>query len=180
MTENVACPNCGAATSAAVRAREVAVGRWSTIVDAECQACSSCGEEFLMPRQLQATLEIAARIIREKKGLVSPDRIRSLRGRYGLTQEQLERLLGVSPKMVVRWERGTVVPTLAASRLMEVLETVPEAVLSLATRHGVVVRQIRSMPSWPVWERGPEIVPIPARPDSSFNVGPDDPMEAVA
>src|SRR5262245_27335397 len=130
MTKNVACPNCDGPAVAVVRPREVAVGRWSAVVDDECIRCTRCGEEFYEPGQLQATLEKAARAIREKRGLITPERIRALRILYGLTQDQLERILGVGPKTVVRWEKGSVLPTGAASVLMQLLETVPSAVIT--------------------------------------------------
>ncbi len=182
MTVNLACPACGERAEPVTRPRDVAVGRWSAVVDDEFCVCASCGEEFYLPGQVQSTLERAAASIREHKGLISPDRIRALRARYGLTQEQLERLLGVAPKMVVRWERGTVLPALAASRFLEVLESMPEPVLSaIALKHGVTLRP-RTLTS--VWTfPKPETAFAPSMQLlSRFPLGGDfdEPKEAVA
>lgn len=56
---------------------------------------------------------------------ISPDGIRALRLRFGLSQAALERLIGAGPKTVVRWERGSVSPNATAATLFRVLRDVP-------------------------------------------------------
>ena len=98
--------------------------------------------EFYEPHQMELSQQKAASVVRDRMGGVHPERVRALRDRYGLSQVQLERVLGVGAKMVVRLERGTVLPSLAASRLIEVLDDVPVAVFrSLAKKRGVVPRR---------------------------------------
>ncbi len=137
------CPQCGRGPVRNVELRrEFLVGRWSTEITHECCVCDACGEEFYDPRQSELSEQQAAAAVRAKVGLVSPERIRALRARYGLSQAQLERLLGIGSKMVVRWERGGVLPSLAASRLIEVLDDVPVAVFTkLAAKRGVVPKR---------------------------------------
>lgn len=137
------CPQCGRGPVRDVELRrEFLVGRWSTEIAHECCVCDACGEEFYDPHQAEVSELKAVAAVRAKVGLVAPERIRALRSRYGLSQAQLERLLGIGAKMVVRWERGTVLPSLAASRLIEVLDDVPVTVFrKLAAKRGVVPKR---------------------------------------
>ena len=143
MTQTRSCPECGGGPVKYVELRrEFLVGRWKTEIDHECCACGACGVEFYEPHQMELSQQKAANVVRARMGVVHPGRIRALRQRYRLSQVQLERMLGVGAKMVVRWERGTVLPSLAASRLIEVLDDVPVAVFrSLAKKRGVVPRR---------------------------------------
>lgn len=143
MIRKESCPQCGGSPVREVVARrESLVGRWTAEFEDRFCACDACGEEFYDPEQADASFRKAADSVRAKVGLVPPERIRALRERYGLSQAQLERLLGIGAKMVVRWERGTVLPSLAASRLIEVLDDVPVAVfIKLAAKRGVVPKR---------------------------------------
>lgn len=134
------CPICGGHSKPVVEAREIKVGRWTATVDDEFTRCESCGEEAYMPGQMQATQERAARVVREREKIVSPERVRAVREKYGLTQSQLERLLRVGPKTVVRWERGTVMPSAAINTLLKVLDEMPVVAASLAIENGVLLR----------------------------------------
>lgn len=143
MIREESCPQCGGRPIREVVAvRESLVGRWRAEFEDRFCVCDACGEEFYDPEQADASFRKAGDVVRAKVGLVSPDRIRALRARYGLSQAQLERLLGIGSKMVVRWERGGVLPSLAASRLIEVLDDVPVAVFrKLAAKRGVVPKR---------------------------------------
>jgi len=70
--------------------------------------------------------------MRAARGLLTPDEIRDLRRSLGVAQAALERLLGVGPKTVVRWEKGTVFQSATADRLMRLLIAKPELVSLLA------------------------------------------------
>jgi HTH-type transcriptional regulator/antitoxin MqsA len=148
MTMNPACPVCEGNTEAFAKPKEVAVGRWSRSIDVVGFKCGQCGEEFFAPGQMQAALKEAARLVRESRGLVSPERIKALRERHRLTQGQLEKLLNIGPKTVARWERGSVVPTLASSRFIETLEAHPEVVVEMAARYEVAIRPAASIGWW--------------------------------
>jgi HTH-type transcriptional regulator/antitoxin MqsA len=88
---------------------------------------------------MAATQRRASDAIRAEEGLLSAREIREIREELGLTQQGLERLLGVGPKTVVRWERGTVFQNRSTDSLLRVLRAFPEASGFLAERHGVVL-----------------------------------------
>jgi HTH-type transcriptional regulator/antitoxin MqsA len=82
---------------------------------------------------MERTQQRAVAQIRAEEGLLTPDDIRRIRGKYGLSQARLEALLRTGPKTVVRWERGTVFQSAAADTLLRLLDQDP-AILQALTR----------------------------------------------
>ena len=115
------------------------IGSRSARVLDEFARCASCGEEFYGPGQMDTTLRRAAKVLREEEGLLSATKIKALRARLGLSQSAFEQLLGVGPKTVVRWEKGTVFQNKATDSLLRVVERFPEAVRFLGDLHGVAL-----------------------------------------
>jgi HTH-type transcriptional regulator/antitoxin MqsA len=70
--------------------------------------CDECGEVFVTPEEAEALNRQACDTIRQQKHLLSPEAIRTFREEHRLSQADLEAILHVAPKSVVRWERGTV------------------------------------------------------------------------
>ena len=80
---------------------------------------------------------------------MTPDRIRAIRRRLGLTQEEAGALLGGGPRAFTKYESGSMRPRAAAISLLRVLEAHPEAVWVL---------------------RGDEVPPARSRTPSPFEV----------
>lgn len=106
----------------------------TTVDDVHQYACDACGE-------IELDLDDADRLSREQmkqvtkaKGILSPDEIRGIRKGLGLTQEEFQRLLGVSSPPVSRWEMGVMLPSKTTDNLMRVIAEVPEAVAFLMDR----------------------------------------------
>lgn len=131
------CPLCGGRLAIVAEARAVHVGKRTVRAHDRFCRCSDCGEEIYAPGQLEATQRRAASRIREEDGLLMPEEIRAIRLDLGLTQRSFERLLGVGPKTVVRWERGTVFQNQATDALLRVIRALPAAAGFLSERHGV-------------------------------------------
>jgi len=117
---------------------EISIGQRRAVVTVERQRCEKCGEIFYSPAQMDAAQRAASDEIRRQSGLLTPTQIRALRGKYGLSQVQFEQLLGVGPKTVVRWERGTVFQNRATDELLRVIDGVPGAFEFVARRNGLV------------------------------------------
>jgi len=115
-----------------VRSRNVAV-------EIERSRCTECGEILYSPEQMDAAQRAASDELRRQDGLLRATEIRDIRNKYKLTQAQFEQLLGVGPKTVVRWERGTVAQNRATDELVRVISAVPEAFEYLARKNGVRV-----------------------------------------
>jgi transcriptional regulator with XRE-family HTH domain len=71
-----------------------------------------------------------------------PEEIRALRESLGLSQAQLENLLNVGPKTVVRWERGTVFQSGAVNTLLKVLRARPDVLGVLSDANKVELRTL--------------------------------------
>ena len=127
------CPLCGLGTVSVVDGPvRVDFRDASYVVSLRHEECSSCGEQFFSPAEVDQLQSLAAGAARHERGLLTPDEIRALRRDLGLSQERLERLLGLGPKTVVRWEKGTVFQSVAADRLLRSLRFFPELLELLA------------------------------------------------
>jgi putative zinc finger/helix-turn-helix YgiT family protein len=137
MKVSAICHECGAEAQLVRERRTVKLGRRDVLADDEFMRCAGCGEEFYLPGQLAATHDRAADIVRNDEGKLSPDRIRKLREKLGISQASLEQLLDAGAKTVVRWESGLVIPNGVANTLLRVLEAIPFLARILAKWHGV-------------------------------------------
>ncbi len=93
------------------------------------------------PAQMRAAQLALVAELRRQDDLLAPEAIRSIRLKFGLTQSALETVLGVAPKTVVRWERGTVCQSRGVDQLLRLAGDVPGALAYLARRAGVELQQ---------------------------------------
>jgi putative zinc finger/helix-turn-helix YgiT family protein len=98
---------------------------------AEMYRCDNCGEVFLSPEQAKNVSKAVKAAARERLGLLSPARLLEIRRKLELSQEQLESLLGLGPKVITRWENGRVLQSKAADDILRIIERLPEAVAVL-------------------------------------------------
>lgn len=77
-------------------------------VDAKVLTCSECGEELFSEELDNATLVRAYEIYRSRHKLLSPEEIKDIRERYGLSQRSFAKLLNWGDKTVFRYENGSV------------------------------------------------------------------------
>ncbi|MEO5825691.1 MAG: type II toxin-antitoxin system MqsA family antitoxin [Gemmatimonadales bacterium] len=136
------CPLCGGEITTFRGSTEVMIGARQIVVRDAHERCTECGEGFYGPGQLERLERDAASQIRAREGLLTPDQIRAIRERLGLSQAAFEQLLGVGPKTVVRWERGTVFQNRSTDALIRVVDAVPgvvpflDALRNSARAHG--------------------------------------------
>lgn len=116
------CGECGGAVTASHDDVTFEVrGESIRVPGIEHGACELCGEEYFSLESTERLQTEAIRRSKEARGLLSPEEIRALRRSLGLTQIAFEDLLGVGPKTVVRWEKGTVYQSATADRLMRLI-----------------------------------------------------------
>lgn len=106
--------------------------------------CGRCGEEYFNGEMMDDSQRRASAVIRAEDGLLAPDEIVELRKQYGLTQAQLEKLIGAGAKTVVRWEGGTIAQNKTADTLLRVLRDFPEVVAALKKQNDVPARTRRA------------------------------------
>lgn len=131
------CYVCGGKMREVRATSRISMGSRAATVNAARLRCEKCGEEVFTPKQMDAAQVSAARALRQAAGLLAPAKIREIRQRYRLTQAELEALLGVGPKSVVRWERGTVCQSGAADTLLRLLDSSPFVFEHLAQKSEV-------------------------------------------
>ena len=133
------CSNCGGAVSRSPGNFDVRVGRRTVTVHGEYERCrGECGEFYFAPGEMDAVMQRASAMIRAEEKLLPPGEIRAFRKAIGLTQPQLEDLLGAGPKTVGRWEKGTVIQNGATDTLLRLLRDVPEALQHLLAARSIV------------------------------------------
>ncbi|MBN1775165.1 MAG: type II toxin-antitoxin system MqsA family antitoxin [Clostridiales bacterium] len=101
-------------------------------IKAEVFICDACGEELWDQKADDRNLEKAYRIYRKNHQLLQPEEIKNIRDRYGLTQIEYARLLGLGDKTVTRYEAGSIQDN-APNNLM-VLSRSPEVMRFLLER----------------------------------------------
>lgn len=129
--ENETCPICGGPATLVEEPQTMNMaGRTVTYLD-RFYRCGACEATFYSREMAGESFRRAAAVIRAEEGFLAPDEIIGLRKKYGLTQAQLERLIGAGEKTVVRWERGSVARNKTADTLLRVLTDHPEVVAAL-------------------------------------------------
>jgi HTH-type transcriptional regulator / antitoxin MqsA len=128
------CPICGASQSVEVRQErfEASYNKIPVVLDSvELFRCASCGEEFFSKEQQREVSKRVKEAARQQLGALQPERIVAIRKKLGLSQEELEELLDLGPKVVTRWENGRVVPGRATTYLLRLMEKMPQIVEEL-------------------------------------------------
>lgn len=102
--------------------RETYRGHGFEVEGIERWVCDACGNDEMSGEMADRWGAAVARERARIDGLLSPQEIRDIRKRRGLTQAQLERALGVSSPTVSRWETGVMLPSGTACKLMRVFD----------------------------------------------------------
>lgn len=125
------CVMCGG-NAIAVTERKLARYRDETVeVSRELFRCESCQEGFFTPEQAHAYTRAVKDEVRKKHGLLSPQRIAEIRNKLQLSQHELEEILGIGAKVVVRWESGKVIQGGVQDSLLRLLEREPRVLEEL-------------------------------------------------
>jgi putative zinc finger/helix-turn-helix YgiT family protein len=108
------------------------------IPDLEVVACTNPDCHPADPSDTIIETEETARRIDEETarqlGLLTPAEIRAGREHLGLTQRELQELLGLGGNSLSRWECGQVFPSRSLDSLLRIIFAVPEALVFLRSR----------------------------------------------
>ncbi|MBM4339648.1 MAG: DUF4065 domain-containing protein [Deltaproteobacteria bacterium] len=102
------CPNCEKETELELihRAEDIKVRGETIKVEMKYYKCKNCGEEFEDPKSDDDPLDKAYREYRRRHGMMQPEEVRDFRKRFGLTQNEMSRLLGWGGATLSRYENG--------------------------------------------------------------------------
>jgi HTH-type transcriptional regulator/antitoxin MqsA len=141
------CTDCGGAIARRADTFDAHIGRRTVSVPGEYDRCAGCGEFYFAPGEMDEMMKRASGIVRAGEGLLLPSQIKAFRKGIGLTQPQLEDLLGAGPKTVGRWEKGTVIQNGATDTLLRLLMDMPEALQHLLAKRGIVPNIVPLVPA---------------------------------
>ena len=102
------CPNCEKETELEVvqNVEDIKVRGEVIKVEVKYYKCKNCGEEFEDPRSDEDPLDKAYREYRRRHGMMQPEEILESRKKFGLTQNEMSRLLGWGGATLSRYENG--------------------------------------------------------------------------
>lgn len=101
--------------------------------------CPQCGEYVIFADQGIKLSEILYEEYRKRLNLLFPSEIKAIRKKYGWTQVEFEKILGVTSPTVSRWESNRVIQTKVADNLMRALMQNEGLAEELAQRAGVKI-----------------------------------------
>jgi putative zinc finger/helix-turn-helix YgiT family protein len=88
------------------------------------EVCLDCGETLSGPEAARVRHAAICRAL----GLLTPEEIRGVRDRLGLTQADFARLTGFGEATISRWERGRLLQNRGNDRYLRILAGEPRAV----------------------------------------------------
>ena len=102
------CPNCEKETELELiqKVEDIKVRGEVIKVEVKYYKCKNCGEEFEDPRSEEDPLDKAYREYRRRHGMMQPEEILESRKKFGLTQNEMSRLLGWGGATLSRYENG--------------------------------------------------------------------------
>lgn len=84
--------------------------------------CPQCGEYVIYADEADRLDDLLYDEYRKRAGLLSPSEIKAIRKKYGWTQVEFEKILGVTSPTVSRWESSRVIQTKVADNLMRAIK----------------------------------------------------------
>ena len=130
------CPNCEKISELEhiITTEELNVRGEMIKVEVEYYKCKECGEEFEDPGSKDDPLEKAYREYRRRHGMIQPEEIREMRKLYGLTQQELSKLIGWGGATLSRYENGALQDD-AHDRILQLIKN-PENLQRLVDKKG--------------------------------------------
>ena len=130
-----------------IRTKESFKIRGETIgLDVEYYKCLECGKEFAAPKTADP-IDQAYREYRRRHAMLQPEDIRANREKYGLTQQEMSRLLGWGFATFSRYENGALQDeahekalrlSIEPHNLLKLLEETPDAISSVEKRERLI------------------------------------------
>ena len=109
-TYHGSCPYCGKGTvqpTVFQNFQTKVLGFPFTVPQATVGVCDHCGERMFNGKELARWEELFMESVRQQEALLSAAEIRDLRESLDLTQVNFARLIGVSRRSIVEWEKDS-------------------------------------------------------------------------
>lgn len=96
--------------------------------------CEESGESIHTGEDMKVSDRALNRLKAEREGLPSPEEIRRIRTKLGLTQEQAGELIGGGPRAFQKYEAGDLLPSRAIGSALALLDHDPSGLAVLSAR----------------------------------------------
>lgn len=101
-------------------------GEELTIAGLTYHLCDHCGEIMFDAQEGEKYDALLVEQYAKRVGLLTPCEIKQIRKKYGINQQEFEKILGISTPSVSRWETGRVPQSKPVDILMRILDTHPD------------------------------------------------------
>lgn len=131
---NPVCPTTGAPMQRGVRPMTLDYKGASITFDMPGWYCEESGESIHTGEDMKVSDRALNRLKAEREGLPSPEEIKRIRTKLGLTQEQAGELIGGGPRAFQKYEAGDLLPSRAIGSALALLDHDPSGLAVLSAR----------------------------------------------
>lgn len=103
----------------------------------EKSTCKACGYEFMTAQQAANNDSLCQGKLLQLKGGMTPERIKEMRHKYGISQAKAAAIFGGGPRAFSKYETGEVTPSDAMEKLLWIAEKHACVIEDIAKREGV-------------------------------------------
>ncbi len=136
------CPICGEGTIKVKRKPEAFEYKGQVLtLELTVYSCDVCGEAFFDNEEMKKQQKTIKDFQRKIDGLLTSEEIKRIREKYGLSQRELARILGVAEKSIAKYEAGFVAQSKAMDNLLRVIGEFPDALQYLKQHNQVRCRR---------------------------------------
>ena len=128
------CPETGAPMHRGVRPLTLSYKGESMTIDMPGWYCDQSNESIHTGEDMKVSDRALNRLKARVEGLTSPEEIRRIRRKLGLTQEVAGELIGGGPRAFQKYETGDLLPSRAISSALALLDHDPKALAVLKAR----------------------------------------------
>lgn len=132
MNKTIKCHACGSKMVRDVRPDTVEYKGRSVAVEQPGWYCTSCEEGVLEGADSAVTDAAFIRLKADTDGILTPDEVRRIREKLGISQRAAGKLLGGGPRSFQKYESGTDWVTRAMANLLRLLDADPGRLQELA------------------------------------------------
>ncbi len=129
------CPICGSGPLKATKNKEDLEYKGHILsLELTSYSCDVCHESFFDNEEMKANQKTVKDFHRSVDGLLTSDEIKKIRQKYGLSQREFARILGVGEKSFTKYELGLVGQSRGMDNLLRIIDEIPESLTLLKRR----------------------------------------------
>jgi putative zinc finger/helix-turn-helix YgiT family protein len=104
-----------------------------------CFHCLDCDEKWVDPTMDKKNQPLINDALRKAKHLLTSEEIKEVLAALGLSETELESILGLGAKSFQRWKKGQIIQSPAADALLIAIQQHPDLIQVLAERRGISI-----------------------------------------